>query len=100
MCPVLFGSRAIFLPVLGPWVATRIRATGPAVFLRRVLEKCFGHVSCVVFFWLLRPERVLVASAACAQAAFSIALVRKFSKRGYSFRKSFSLPMTHYQPSV
>ena len=75
MCPALFGSRVIFLPVLGPWVATRFRATGLAVLLRRALEKFFGHVLCVVFFWPLRPERVLVASAACAQAAFSIALV-------------------------
>ena len=95
MCPVLVGSREIFLPVLGPWVATRIRATGLAVFLRRVLEKFFGHVSCVVFFWPLRPERVLVASAACAQAAFSIALVCANSSAplGFVFRAGLLAPL-------
>ena len=91
--PVLFGSRAIFLPVLGPWVATHFRATGLAVFLRRVLEKFFGHVSCVVFFWPLRPERVLVASASCAQAAFSIALVcANFLGWVFRFVGAFPLP--------
>ena len=75
VCPVLFGSRAVFLPVLRPWAATRFRAAGLAVLLRRVLETFFGHVPRDVFFWPLRPERVLVASASCAQAAFSIALV-------------------------
>ena len=91
-----FGSRAIFLLVLGPWVATRFRATGLAVFLRRVLEKFFGHVLCVVFFWPLRPERVLVASAACARAAFSIALVcaNSFSAPWWSvFRAGLCAPL-------
>ena len=57
----------------------------PMEFVVEVLEKFFGHVSCVVFFWPLRPERVLVASAASAQAAFSIALVRANSSATVRF---------------
>ena len=92
-------SRAIFLPVLGPWVTTHFRATGLAVLLRRVLEKFFGHVLCVVFFWPLRPERVLVASASCAQAAFSIALVcANFLGRVFRFVGAFPLPLYLVQP--
>ena len=55
VCPVLFGSRAVFLLVVGPWVAAVFRATGLAVLLKRVLETFFGHVLCVVFFLTSAP---------------------------------------------
>ena len=92
MCPVLFGSRVIFLPVLGPWVAMRLRATGLAVFLRRVLEKFFGHVSCVVFFWPLR------SFAACAQAAFSIALQSVSQGQALTAHEAGKLMQLHTPP--